>query len=73
MYGRQSFQCYSCTNNGDAANSRGKYNTAAEDCGFANDFKPNSQYVQRVPCYTYCLVFIIINIILTIFKQTILL
>ena len=55
VYGRRSFDCYSCTNNVDTALSRSKYQQATPDCGFANEFKSSGSNVQRVPCYTYCM------------------
>ena len=55
VYGRRSFDCYSCTNNVDTAHTRSKYQQASPDCGFSNDFKPSGSNVQRVPCYTYCM------------------
>jgi hypothetical protein len=56
VYGRQPFQCFTCTNNNDAVNSRGKYQTSSPDCGFYNDFKRDSPNVQKTLCYTYCMV-----------------
>lgn len=56
IYGRQPFQCFTCTNNNDAVNSRGKYQTSSPDCGFSNDFKRDSPNVQKTLCYTYCMV-----------------
>ena len=58
VYGRTPFLCYTCTNNYDAANSRSKFYPfqASEDCGFNYAFNPNGQYVQKTPCYTYCMV-----------------
>ena len=56
VYGRRAFSCYSCTNNIDTAHSRSKYQSATPDCGFSDSFNPSNSLVQRVPCYTYCMV-----------------
>lgn len=56
VYGRQAFKCYSCTNDNDAAGSRGKYSDSSDTCGFGNSFNPASPNVQVENCYTYCLV-----------------
>lgn len=56
IYQRQPFQCYVCTNNYDASNTRMRYDQATHGCGFAEDFNPNDPNVRKQLCYTYCLV-----------------
>jgi hypothetical protein len=56
VYGRQAFKCYTCTNDNNAAGSRGRYTDSAESCGYGNEFNPANPNVQVTNCYTYCMV-----------------
>ncbi len=64
VYDSPAFYCYSCTNNPDIANSRGKFSEATEDCGFSNDFRPSSTRIKREVCFTYCMVLYNLHLIL---------